>query len=104
MEQKIDDHEIRLQSLEASRLEQEKMNSQIRNQLTTTEMTVLKESGKQQELSQRLLDHVLQNDISSRVYTRDRKEYSQQQMWKLVGAAITSGGLLFYIIQQIING
>lgn len=104
MQQKYEDHEVRLQSLEAYRLEQERMNGEIRNQLTTTENTVLKESNKQQELTQKLLNHVLENDISSRKHSRETKAYTQQQIWKLVGAAVGSGGLLVYILQQLISG
>ncbi|OLS35795.1 hypothetical protein BTR22_14265 [Alkalihalophilus pseudofirmus] len=101
MKRIVDDHEGRIQTLEAQRIEQEKINNEIRNQLTMTENTVLKESGKQQELSQRLLDHVLQNDLSSRVSDRKRKAYTQQQIWKMVGLLLGSGGLIFLLIEKI---
>ncbi|OLS34174.1 hypothetical protein BTR22_18975 [Alkalihalophilus pseudofirmus] len=104
MRNTIEDHEGRIQTLEAQRIEQEKINNEIRNQLTTTENTVLKESGKQQELSQRLLDHVLKNDLSSRVSDRKRKAYTQQQIWKTVGLLIGSGGLIFLLVEKLISG
>lgn len=95
----LENHEIRLQSLEAYRVEQERMNSEIRNQLTATENTVLKESGKQQEVSQKLLDHVLQNDIVSRKASRDHRSFAQKQFWKLTGTALGSGGLVYLFIE-----
>ncbi|AAU85103.1 hypothetical protein BCBBV1cgp56 [Bacillus phage BCASJ1c] len=100
MRNRVDDHENRIQSLESYRVEQEKINSEIRQQMTSTENTVLKESSKQQELSQRLLDHVLENDIYSRKSVRERKEYTQKQVWKIAGILAGSGGLLYLLIES----
>lgn len=99
----VQNHETRISELENHRAEQEKINSEIRNQLTTTENTVLKESGKQQELTQRLLDHVLLNDVNSRKSYRQRKSYSQQQFWKVVGILAGSSGLLYLLVESIFN-
>ncbi|MEK4922402.1 hypothetical protein MKX78_10820 [Cytobacillus sp. FSL R5-0569] len=87
---RVDDHENRIQSLEQYRLEQEKLNSEIRNKLTETEMTVLKESGKQQEMTQKLLDHVLNG-----------KKFSQEQFWKLGFILLGSGGLIYIIVEAL---
>lgn len=101
MRELLDNHEVRLQSLEASRIEQERMNGEIRNQLTSTENTVLKESSKQQGLSQQLIDHVLQNDIVSRKAQRDRNAFTQQQIWKIAGIAAGSGGVVYALIELL---
>lgn len=102
--EKLENHEGRLQNLEKHQLEQEKINQDIRNQLTTTELTVVKESGKQQELTQRLLDHVLQNDISTRKGIRDRKMFSLQQMWKLAGVLAGGGSVIYLLIDRLFIG
>lgn len=55
-------------------------------------MTVLKESGKQQEMTQKLLDHVLNG-----------RTFTQQQIWKLAGAVAGTGGLLYLIFEAFLN-
>ncbi|MGD6899351.1 hypothetical protein [Bacillus infantis] len=90
--QRLDDHESRIQSLEAYRIEQEKQNAEISRKLSETENTVLKESGKQQEMTQKLLDHVLKT-----------KSYAQQQFWKVAGAAVGAGGVIYLVIQAVVN-
>lgn len=102
--EQVENHEGRIQLLEKHQLEQEKINSEIRNQLTTTEMTVLKESGKQQDLSKQLLDHFLSNDKMSRKSYHERKAYSQQQIWKLLLALAGSGGLIYLLVENILGG
>jgi len=103
LESKVDDHEERIKELEASKLEQEKLNIEIRNKLTETENTVLKESGKQLDLSQKLLDHVLKNDSSSRKAADTRKNYKQKQTWKVIGILTGSGGILYLLIENLIS-
>lgn len=90
MPERIDNHEERIKSLEEYRLQQEKMNMEIKNKLTDTEMTVLKESGKQQEMTQKLLDHVLNS-----------KSFAQREFWKLAGVAIGSGGVLYILVEAL---
>lgn len=102
--ERIDNHEGRIQLLEQHQAEQEKMNGEIRNQLTATENTVLKESGKQQDLVQRLLNHVLDNDVYTRKGIRDRKKYTQQQLWKFLIALGGSGGLIYLLVDNIFFG
>jgi uncharacterized coiled-coil protein SlyX len=85
------DHEKRITELEAHRVQQEKINMEIRNQLVLTENTVIKESGKQQEMTQKLLDHVLSS-----------KTFKQQQFWKVVGLLAGSGGVLYLILQSLV--
>lgn len=92
MPQRLDDHESRIQSLEAYRLEQEKLNAEISRKLSETENTVLKESGKQQEMTQKLLDHVLKT-----------KTYAQQQFWKVAGTAVGTGGVLYLVFEAFIK-
>lgn len=101
LEKKVENHEERLQELEKYRVEQEKLNTEIRNQLTVTENTVLKESGKQQEMTQKLIDHVLENDTFSRQSANDRKNFTQQQIWKVAGVLAGSGGLLYLLIEKL---
>jgi len=95
------DHGYRLQSLEQSRIEQEKLNGVIQNQLTTTENTVLKESAKQQEMTKQLLDHVLKSDVYTRKAQREHKRYAQREFWKLIGAIFGSGGFVFILMQFV---
>jgi uncharacterized coiled-coil protein SlyX len=90
--QRLDDHESRIQSLEAYRIEQEKQNAEISRKLSETENTVLKESGKQQEMTQKLLDHVL-----------NTKTFAQQQGWKMAGILAGSGGLLYLLFEAFVN-
>uniref|UniRef100_UPI0021E8FEB8 hypothetical protein n=1 Tax=Shouchella tritolerans TaxID=2979466 RepID=UPI0021E8FEB8 len=97
----LENHEVRLQSLEAYRVEQERMNNEIRNQLTATENTVLRESSKQLEQFQKLLDHVLQNDIVSRKAQREQKAFAQQQFWKVAGIAAGSGGVVYVLFEML---
>lgn len=101
LEKKVENHEERLQILEKYRVEQEKLNTEIRNQLTVTENTVLKESSKQQEMTQKLIDHVLENDTFSRQSANDRKNFTQQQIWKVAGVLAGSGGLLYLLIEKL---
>lgn len=101
LEKQVENHEERLQELEKYRVEQEKLNTEIRNQLTVTENTVLKESGKQQEMTQKLIDHVLENDTFSRQSANDRKNFTQQQIWKVTLALAGSGGLLYLLIEKL---
>lgn len=101
LEKKVENHEERLQELEKYRIEQEKLNTEIRNQLTVTENTVLKESGKQQEMTQKLIDHVLENDTFSRQSANDRKNFTQQQIWKVAGVLAGSGGLLYLLLEKL---
>ncbi|MEM5598422.1 hypothetical protein AAHB53_22690 [Niallia circulans] len=101
LEKKVENHEERLQELEKYRVEQEKLNTEIRNQLTVTENTVLKESGKQQEMTQKLIDHVLENDTFSRQSANDRKNFTQQQIWKVAGVLAGSGGLIYLLIEKL---
>jgi uncharacterized coiled-coil protein SlyX len=90
--QRLDDHESRIQSLEAYRIEQEKQNAEISRKLSETENTVLKESGKQQEMTQKLLDHVLKS-----------KTFAQEQKWKMAGILAGSGGLLYLLFEAFVN-
>lgn len=92
MPERLDNHEERIKSLEEYRMQQEKINMEIKTQLTATEMTVLKESGKQQELTQKLLDHVLNG-----------KAFTQQQFWKVAGAGLGAGGFLYLILEAVAN-
>jgi uncharacterized coiled-coil protein SlyX len=92
MPERLDNHEERIKSLEEYRLQQEKMNMEIKNQLTATEMTVLKESGKQQEMTQKLLDYVLEG-----------KTFTQHQLWKMAGTIVGSGGLLYLLFEAFVN-
>ncbi|WYP24734.1 hypothetical protein NSQ54_10325 [Alkalihalobacillus sp. FSL W8-0930] len=101
VQETLDNHELRLQSLEDYRIQQERLNGEIRNKLTDTENTVLKESGKQQDLSQKLIDHVLQNDVVSRKAQRERNAFTQQQVWKIVGIAVGSGGAVAALIELL---
>ncbi|MET3507022.1 hypothetical protein [Halalkalibacter oceani] len=99
MREVVQDHENRIQSLEIYRQEQELANSELKLQLAETEKTVLKESGKQQELSQQLLNHVLKNDV----YAREHRRYTHQQIWKLLGLLVGSGGLIYLLVDSFIN-
>jgi len=90
--QRLDDHESRIKSLEEYRVQQEKLNMEIKNKLTDTEMTVLKESGKQQEMTQKLLDHVLKS-----------KSFAQEQYWKIAGLLAGSGGLLYLLFEAFVK-
>lgn len=92
MPERLDNHEERIKSLEEYRMQQEKINMEIKTQLTATEMTVLKESGKQQEMTQKLLDHVLNG-----------KDFTQQQFWKVAGAAVGTGGFLYLLFEAFAN-
>lgn len=92
MPQRLDDHESRIKSLEEYRVQQEKLNMEIKNKLTDTEMTVLKESGKQQEMTQKLLDHVLKS-----------KSFAQEQYWKIAGLLAGSGGLLYLLFEAFVK-
>lgn len=84
----LESHEGRIRSLEEFQMRQEQVNSDIRNKLTDTENTVLKEGGKQQEMIQKLLDHVLGS-----------KTFSQQQFWKVAAIAAGSGGVIYTLIE-----
>ncbi|MCM3030394.1 MULTISPECIES: hypothetical protein [unclassified Niallia] len=101
MEKQVENHEERIKVLEERQKEQEKLNQDIRNKLTETENTVLKESGKQQEMTQKLLDHVLKNDTFSRKSADSRKRYTQQQIWKFLGILAGSGGVLYLLFENI---
>ena len=101
LEAKVENHEERLKSLEEYREKQEKLNGDIRNKLTETENTVLKESGKQQELTKKLIDHVLENDTFSRQSANARKVYTQEQIWKAVGLLVGSGGVIYLFIEAL---
>lgn len=90
--QRLDNHEERIQSLEAYRIQQEKINSEISRKLSETENTVLKESGKQQEMTQKLLDHVLKS-----------KSFAQEQFWKMAGILAGSGGLLYLLFEAFVK-
>ncbi|QVY60919.1 hypothetical protein [Cytobacillus gottheilii] len=90
--ERLDNHEDRIKSLEEYRLQQEKVNLEIKSQLTATEMTVIKESNKQQEMTKQLLDHVLNS-----------KRFTQEQFWKFTGAAAGTGGLLYLIFEAFVN-
>lgn len=104
MREVVQDHEIRIQSLEEHRQRQELAHSELKLQLAETEKTVLRESGKQQELSQKLLNHVLDNDVYARQYAREYRRYTQQQLWKLLGLLAGSGGLIYLLVDSFING
>ncbi len=101
LEERVDNHEGRIKALEDYQKEQEKLNQEIKTQLLATENTVLKESGKQQDLVQKLLDHVLEEDKEDRKTSRDSKTYTQQQIWKLAVALAGSGGLLYLLLEKI---
>ena len=103
LEKQVENHEERLLVLEKQREEQEKLNAEIRTQLMATENTVLKESGKQQEMTQKLLDHVLTSDTVSRQSVNDRKVYTQQQIWKVAGILAGSGGILYLLAEQLLT-
>ncbi len=103
MEEKVENHEERIKALEDYQQKQEKLNNEIKSQLFATENTVLKESGKQQDLVQKLLDHVLEEDREDRKSSRDRKTYTQQQIWKALGIICGSGGILFLLIKSYFN-
>ncbi len=103
LEKKVENHEERIKALEDYQLAQEKMNQEIRNKLTETENTVLKESGKQQEMTQKLLDHVLEEDKEDRKTSRDRKTYSQQQFWKVAGLICGSGSVLYLLLENLLT-
>ncbi|MCT2342645.1 hypothetical protein M4D71_00735 [Niallia taxi] len=103
MEEKVDNHEIRIKALEDYKQEQEKLNQEIKTQLLATENTVLKESGKQQEMTQKLLDHVLEEDKEDRKTSRDRKTYSQQQFWKVAGLICGSGSVLYLLLENLLT-
>ncbi|WP_201030536.1 hypothetical protein [Alkalihalobacillus trypoxylicola] len=103
MHQRLEDHEGRLIALESQRREQEKMNSEIRQKLTDTENTVLKESGRQIDLSQQLLNHVLGNDVNDRKFARERQKFTQQQIWKIVGVVAGSGGLIYLLLENFLT-
>ena len=103
LEKQVENHEERILVLEKQREEQEKLNAEIRTQLFATENTVLKESGKQQEMTQKLLDHVLDNDTVSRQSANDRKVYTQQQIWKVAGILAGSGGILYLLAEKLLT-
>jgi len=103
MEEKVENHEERIKALEDYQQKQEKLNQEIKTQLLATENTVLKESGKQQEMTQKLLDHVLEEDKEDRKSSRDRKTYTQQQIWKVVAIVCGSGGALFLLIEKLLS-
>lgn len=103
MEEKVENHEERIKALEDYQQIQEKLNQEIKTQLLATENTVLKESGKQQEMTQKLLDHVLEEDKEDRKTSRDRKTYTQQQIWKYVGLICGSGGALYLLLEKLLT-
>jgi CRISPR/Cas system CMR-associated protein Cmr3 (group 5 of RAMP superfamily) len=88
---------------ELYRKEQEKFNSDVKLQLSNIETTVLKESGKQQEMSQQLLNHVLKKDTEESKFERQQKRYTQKQLWSVtsivVSAIFGAGGLLFLLFE-----
>ncbi|MEK4650854.1 hypothetical protein [Niallia sp. FSL W8-0954] len=102
LEEIVDDHEGRIKALEDYQKEQEKLNQEIKTQLLATENTVLKESGKQQGLVQKLLDHVLEEDKEDRKSSRNNKTYTQQQIWKIAGVLAGSGGLFYLLLEKLL--
>lgn len=90
--QRLDNHEERIKSLEDYRIQQERLNGEISKKLSETEVTVLKESGKQQEMTKQLLDHVLKS-----------KSFAQQEFWKLAGIVLGSGGILYFLVETLAN-
>ncbi|MDQ0208936.1 hypothetical protein [Alkalicoccobacillus murimartini] len=72
-------------------------------QSAQTESTVLKESSKQKEMTQKLLDYVLEDKTA----LREGKQYNRQQMWILLGKIGGAGGIayvLFELFQRAVTG
>lgn len=97
------EQELYRKEQELYRKEQEKFNSDVKYQLSNIETTVLKESGKQQEMSQQLLNHVLKKDSDDSKFERQQKKFTQKQLWSVISIVVSAifgaGGLLFLLFE-----
>ncbi|MCM3716545.1 hypothetical protein [Halalkalibacter oceani] len=87
-------HESRLRFLEQDRQEQKRLNRELKQ-----EVARVKESSTRQELPQRLLYDLVKNDLSE----REHKRFSQQQTLKLIGILLRSGGVIYLLIESLLN-
>lgn len=116
MERTVADHEKRITKLEddVNQLKENDHRSEVRflqletkvesvnSSISEVKSTVLEEGKERKKESERLLEHVLDNDAYSRKHRRNIESNRQALFWKWLMRISVSGGVLFYIIEKLI--
>ncbi|EAF8898017.1 hypothetical protein A2G24_00940 [Listeria monocytogenes] len=117
MERTVAEHENRITKLETEvtqlkendhkqemrYLQLEARVESVNSAISEVKTTVLEEGKERKKEADRLLDHVLNNDVYSRQHKRDMETTRQELFWKWFMRISVAGGALTLLIEWFIN-
>lgn len=117
MERTVQDHEKRITKLEddVNQLKENDHRQEVRflqletrvesvnSAISEVKNTVLEEGKERKKEADRLLDHVLNNDVYSRQHKRTMESTRQELFWKWFMRISVAGGVLTILVEWFIN-